>query len=146
MQNWQSYNYKTINRRLLFIISLDIRHILRLWWWLQTQPTSTYRQKGCSGGLPLWSTPCWSLCLKRWFCPNKFWTRWHRSLTLCVTSVRTQHHFPSPTVQFHPASLQWSQPFSCPWIVTPTSLHLLIHLAGCFHKLPVLPLPPELCL
>ena len=31
-------------------------------------------------------------------------------------------------------------PPSCPWMVSPTSLHLLIHLPGCLYKQPVLPL------
>ena len=63
-----------------------------------------------------------------------------------ATYARTQHHFPSPTVRFYPALPQKSQSSSCPWMVPPTSLHLPIHLPECLYKLPVLPLPPELCL
>ena len=37
-------------------------------------------------------------------------------------------------------------PPSCPWMLFSTSLHSPIHLPGCLYKLPVLPLPPELCL
>ena len=33
---------------------------------------------------------------------------------LFYSSARTQHHFPSPTVQFHPASTQRSQPSVMP--------------------------------
>ena len=48
---------------------------------LQTRPL--YRQNVCSRKVPLWSTPCRSLCLDWWFRLDEFWTRWQRSLILC---------------------------------------------------------------
>ena len=53
-------------------------------------------------------------------------------------SKRTRHYFPSPTVRFHPASPQRSQPYVMPldgaFNITPLS----IHVPGCLYKLPVL--------
>ena len=81
----------------MFIISLDIRLKLRLQWLLQTRPT--YRQNGCSGGLPLWSTPCQSLCLYWWFLPHEFWTRWRRSLIQCdICKDSTSLSFPDSPI------------------------------------------------
>ena len=105
------------------------------------QTRSTYRQKGRSGGIPLWSTPCWSLCLDWWFRPDKNFGPDGARVLFYATSARTQHHFPSWQSNFIHLHYRDDSPPSCPWMVPPTSLHLPIHLSGCLLQTPSPPSP-----
>ena len=103
----------------MFIISLDIR---RIWDYKECETRPTYRVAAAEDYVS--DLPSADLCVWNDSCVPTNFGPGGAGVLLYVTSARTQHHFPSSTVQFHPVSPQRSQSSIMPLDDPSNSQHL----------------------